>query len=168
MRQINVNGTQVAFSANALIFRGPIQRIQAQSHFATETRNNPELGISAENSVRPFRTTFLGLMESNPQLEGALFGFFERQVCQDRIEIDRNSPSTKCVVAVKIDMLPGRRKDLLQEGQSFGIFARLIFIQEARKDGGVVMGGLPVAMERKLTLSDQQLFISVVGVAERP
>jgi hypothetical protein len=30
-------------------------------------------------------------------------------------------------VAVKIDMLPGGRKDLLQEGQSFGIFARLIF-----------------------------------------
>ena len=45
MRQINANGTQVAFSANALIFRGPIQRIQAQSHFATETRNIPELGI---------------------------------------------------------------------------------------------------------------------------
>jgi hypothetical protein len=32
-------------------------------------------------------------MESNPQLEGAVFGFFQRQVCQDRIEIDRNSPS---------------------------------------------------------------------------
>jgi hypothetical protein len=51
---------------------------------------------------------------------------FQRQVCQDRIEIDRNSPSTKGVVAVKIDMPPGGRKDLLQKGQSFGIFARLI------------------------------------------
>ena len=49
-------------------------------------------------------------------------------------------------------MLPGGRKDLLQKGQSFGIFARLIFIQEARKDGGVVIGGLSAAMERKLTL----------------
>ena len=107
-------------------------------------------------------------MESNPQLEGAVFGFFQRQVCQDRIEVDRDSLSTKGVVAVKIDMLPGGRKDLLQKGQSFGIFARLIFIQEARKDGGVVIDGLSVAMERKLTLSDQQLFISVVGVAERP
>src|SRR6516162_7710414 len=36
------------------------------------TRNIPELGISAENSVRQFRTTFLGLMGSNPQLEGVL------------------------------------------------------------------------------------------------
>ena len=50
-------------------------------------------------------------------------------------------------MAVKIDMLPGGRKDLLQKGQSFGIFARLIFIQEARKDGGVVIDGLSVAME---------------------
>ena len=68
------------------------------------------------------------------------FAFFQRQVCQDRIEIDRNSPSTKGVVAVKIDMLPSGRKDLHQKGQSFGIFARLMFVQEARKDGGVVIG----------------------------
>jgi hypothetical protein len=39
------------------------------------------------------------------------FAFFQRQVCQDGIEIDRNSPSTKGVVAVKIDMLPSGRKD---------------------------------------------------------
>jgi hypothetical protein len=38
-------------------------------HFQEFSRDIPGLGISAENSVRPFRTTFLGLMESNPQLE---------------------------------------------------------------------------------------------------
>src|SRR5271166_4328912 len=35
------------------------------------TRNIPELGISAEKSVRQFPTTFPGLTGSNPQFEGA-------------------------------------------------------------------------------------------------
>ena len=44
---------QVALAAIARfeIFRGPLQQIQAQSHFATETRNIPELGISC-NFIR--------------------------------------------------------------------------------------------------------------------
>jgi hypothetical protein len=40
---------------------------------------------------------------------------------------------------VKINMLPSSWKDLLQKGQCFGIFARLIFVQEARKDSRVVI-----------------------------
>jgi hypothetical protein len=55
-----------------------------------------------------------------------LVAFFQCQVCQHRIEIDRNSSATKGIVAVKIDMLPSSWKDLLQKGQRFGIFARLI------------------------------------------
>ena len=40
---------------------------------------------------------------------------------------------------MKINMLPSSWKDLLQKGQCFGIFARLIFVQEARKDSRVVI-----------------------------
>jgi hypothetical protein len=46
---------------------------------------------------------------------------------------------TKGILAVKINMLPSSWKDLLQKGQCFGIFARLIFVQEARKDSRVVI-----------------------------
>jgi hypothetical protein len=35
-----------ASSVVALIFRGPLHQIQSQSHFATATRNIPELGTS--------------------------------------------------------------------------------------------------------------------------
>src|SRR5262249_5191198 len=47
--RLNVDDTLVAFPAVTLIFRGPLQQIQAQSHAATETRNIQELGISTEN-----------------------------------------------------------------------------------------------------------------------
>jgi|SRR5271165_3045477 len=59
--RLNVDDMLVALPAVALIFRGPLQQIQAQSHFATDTRNIPELGISAEISVRQFPATFLDL-----------------------------------------------------------------------------------------------------------
>jgi hypothetical protein len=42
----NADDTLAAFPAVGLIFRGPLQQIQTQSHFAAETRNIPELGIS--------------------------------------------------------------------------------------------------------------------------
>jgi hypothetical protein len=74
-----------------------------------------------ENSVRQFAATFLGLIGSNPQFEGAFVAFFQCQVCQHRIEIDRNSSATKGIVALKIDMLPSSWKDLLQKGLCFGI-----------------------------------------------
>jgi len=48
-----------------------------------------------ENSVRQFAITFLGLIGSNPQFEGAFRRLFQCQVCRHRIEIDRNSFATK-------------------------------------------------------------------------
>src|SRR5271165_3127974 len=47
-------------------------RVKTRTRSPPTTRNIPELGISAENSVRQFRTTFLGLRGSNRCLEGVL------------------------------------------------------------------------------------------------
>src|SRR5271166_588996 len=103
------------------------------------TRNIPELGISAEKSVRQFPTTFPGLTGSNPQFEGAFLRLLRVPGLpashRDRSEFfchKRNSGR-------EINMLPSSWKDLLQKGQCFGIFARFIFVQEARKDSRVVI-----------------------------
>ena len=54
--------------------------------------------------------------------------FFQCQVCQHRIEIDRNSSTAEGIVAMKVDMLPCRWRDFLQKSQCFGVFARLILL----------------------------------------
>jgi len=48
-------------------------------------------------------------------LRKLFFTFFQDQISQQDIEIDRNLPAVKDVVAVKIDMLPGSWKNLLQK-----------------------------------------------------
>ena len=51
----NADDTLAAFPAGGLIFRGPLRQIQAQSHFAAETRNIPELGISTGIPLTEYR-----------------------------------------------------------------------------------------------------------------
>ena len=78
-------------------------------------------------------------MGSSPYLEGVLLRLLPAPGLpgshRDRSEVSfRKSCSGR-----GIDMLPGGRKDLHQKGRSFGVFARLIFIQEATEGGGVVI-----------------------------
>ena len=62
----------MAFPAVALIFRCPFRQIQAQSRFASYTRNIPELGISRNTPLTEYYTnlrstlTMLGALEFFP------------------------------------------------------------------------------------------------------
>ena len=67
-----------------------------------------------------------------------MFTFFQCQVSQHRIEIDRISAAAEGIVTVKVDMLPSDRRDCLGKDECFGVFARLVFVEQPRKDGGVV------------------------------
>jgi len=68
-----------------------------------------------------------------------VFTFFQCQVSQHRIEIDRISAAAEGIVTVKVDMLPSDRRDCLEKDECFGVFSRLIFVEQPRKDGGVVI-----------------------------
>jgi hypothetical protein len=39
-------------------------------------------------------------------------------------------------VTVKVDMLPSGRRDCLGKDECFGVFARLVFVEQPQKDGG--------------------------------
>ena len=65
-----------------------------------------------------------------------MFTFFQCQVSQHRIEIDRISAAAEGIVTVKVDMLPSDRRDCLGKDECFGVFARLVFVEQPRKDGG--------------------------------
>jgi len=65
-----------------------------------------------------------------------VFIFFQCQVSQHRIEIDRISAAAEGIVTVKVDMLPSGRRDCLGKDECFGVFARLVFVEQPRKDGG--------------------------------
>src|SRR5450755_1888105 len=57
----------------------------------------------------------------------------------DRIEIDDLPVPAESVVPVQMDVAPGRRRYLLDEGQHFCIAARLVLRDQPRKDSGVVI-----------------------------
>ena len=63
---------------------------------------------------------------------------------------------------MKIDMLPSSWKDLLQKGQRFGIFARLIFVLEARKDSRVVIDD-HICNQATALIADLDVDIGVAG-----
>ena len=62
-----------------------------------------------------------------------MFTFFQCQVSQHRIEIDRISAAAEGIVTVKVDMLLSDRRDCLGKDECFGVFARLIFVDSRKR-----------------------------------